>query len=110
MAVLLFICIPISVHLSSSLLIVCDQLLVNLSTVFHIGQRILLVAFPHHEQDHYDLKAEKKRVFRIYSADIQHSESKLLLVENEDINSKTKRQTAFTHLSFQINGSMTVKS
>lgn len=82
----------------------------NLSAVFHIGQRILLVAFPHNEQDHYDLKAEKKRVFRIYLADIQHSESKLLLVENEDIKSKTKRQTAFTHLSFQSNGSMTVKS
>ena len=49
-----FIYIPISVHLSSSLLIVCDQLLVNLPAVLHIGQRILLVAFPHHKQDHYD--------------------------------------------------------
>lgn len=49
-----FIPIPISVHLSSSLLIVRDQLLMNLPAVLHIGQRVLLVTFPHHKQDHYD--------------------------------------------------------
>lgn len=46
--------VPVGVHLSSSFLVVRDQLLVYLPAVLHAGQRILLVAFPHRKQDHYD--------------------------------------------------------
>lgn len=51
--------IPVGVHLSSALLVVSDQLLMNLPTVLHVGQRVLLIPFPHHKQDHDDCKRQQ---------------------------------------------------
>lgn len=46
--------VPVGVHLSSALLVIGDQLLVDLAAVLHVGQGVLLVALPHHKQDHDD--------------------------------------------------------
>lgn len=51
--------VPVGVHLSSTLLVVGDQLLVDLPAVLHVGQRVLLIAFPHHKQDHDDCKRQQ---------------------------------------------------
>lgn len=48
--------VPVGVHLSSALLVIRDQLLVDLPAVLHVGQRVLLIPFPHHKQDHNDWK------------------------------------------------------
>lgn len=48
--------VPVGIHLSSALLVIRDQLLVNLPAVLHVGQRILLIPFPHHKQDYNDWK------------------------------------------------------
>lgn len=48
--------VPVGIHLSSALLVIRDQLLVNLPAVPHVGQRILLIPFPHHKQDYNDWK------------------------------------------------------
>ena len=53
--------LPVGVHLASSLLVVRDQLLVDLAAVLDAGQRILLVAFPHPEQDHDDWKTQRRK-------------------------------------------------
>lgn len=52
--------LPVGVHLSSSLFIIGDELLVDFSAVLHPSQRIFLVTFPHHKQDHDDWRQEEE--------------------------------------------------